>query len=87
METLVKWLYKWRLKMNVSKCCYVIFSKSGRRSNKLRGVESIRLKLNINGENIPYNQNPKFLGVTLNLLTLISTSKTIDAELLNEQPS
>ena len=26
--------------------------------------ESIRLKLNMNGENIPYNPNPKFLGVT-----------------------
>ena len=64
LETLVKWLHKWRLKMNVSKCCYVIFSKSGNRSNKLRGVESIRLKLNMNGENIPYNPNPKFLGVT-----------------------
>ena len=50
--------------MNVSKCCYEIFTKSGNRSNKLRSVESIRLKLNMNGENIPYNPNPKFLGVT-----------------------
>ena len=50
--------------MNVSKCCYIIFTKNGNKSNKSKGVESIRLKLKMNEENIPYNRNPRFLGVT-----------------------
>jgi len=64
LENLVKWLFKWRLKMNVSKCCYIIFTKNGNKSNKSKGVDSIRLKLKMNEENIPYNRNPRFLGVT-----------------------
>jgi hypothetical protein len=30
LENLVSWLFKWRLKMNASKCCYTIFSNTGR---------------------------------------------------------
>ena len=30
IENLVRWLYKWKLKMNASKCCFAIFSKSGK---------------------------------------------------------
>ena len=56
LESLVKWLYKWRLKMNTSKCSYTIFSGIGR--------GQVSFKLLMNKELIPYNKNPMFLGVT-----------------------
>ena len=42
--------------MNATKCCYTIFcgSATGR----------VKLKIILNGEAIPYNPNPVFLGVT-----------------------
>ena len=55
LESLVKWLFKWRLKMNASKCCYTIFSSKGR--------SGISLDLLLNNELIPYNSNPVFLGI------------------------
>jgi len=56
LASLVEWLFKWRLKMNASKCCYTIFSKGGR--------GNLVLDLRLNGESIPYNPNPIFLGIT-----------------------
>ena len=56
LESLVKWLFKWRLKMNASKCSYTIFSGSGSRNNT-------RFDLNINKGKIPYSHNPLFLGI------------------------
>jgi hypothetical protein len=55
IESLVAWLYKWRLKMNAKKCCYTVFS---------RGKHGMRLDIRIKGDPIPYNSNPVFLGVT-----------------------
>ena len=43
LESLVSWLYKWRLKMNASKCCFTIFSKSG------NGFHNLDLFLTLNG--------------------------------------
>jgi len=57
LESLVAWLFKWRLKMNASKCCYTIFSSSGNRS-KIKFVCKLKDGL------IPYNPNPLFLGIT-----------------------
>ena len=57
LESLVSWFYKWRLKMNASKCCFTIFSKSGKGSHKLD------LFPTLNGDPIPYNPNPVFLGI------------------------
>ena len=56
LQSLVDWLFKWRLKMNASKCCYTIFSNGGR--------EGIDFDLSLNNELIPYNPNPVFLGIT-----------------------
>jgi hypothetical protein len=56
LENLVSWLFKWRLKMNASKYCYTIFSNTGR-SNMV-------IDLRLNGDPIPYNPNPIFLGIT-----------------------
>ena len=56
LESLVDWLFKWRLKMNVTKCCYTIFSRGGR--------NGIKFDLQMNGKSIPYTPNPTFLGIT-----------------------
>ena len=56
LQSLVEWLFKWRLKMNTSKCCYTIFSSSGR--------AGICLDLKLKSEPIPYKSNPIFLGIT-----------------------
>ena len=49
LESLVSWQYKWRLKMNASKCCFTIFSKSG------KGSHNLDLFPTLNGDPIPYN--------------------------------
>ncbi len=56
IQSLVDWLFKWRLKMNATKCCYTIFSNSGR--------GGITFDIKLNNEYIPYNSNPIFLGIT-----------------------
>ena len=56
LESLTAWLRKWRLKMNVKKCCYTIFSGGNR--------EGLEFDLRLNGESIPYNSKPVFLGIT-----------------------
>ena len=56
LESLVDWLFKWRLKMNASKCCYTIFSRAGR--------GKVELDFRLSGEPILYNPNPIFLGIT-----------------------
>ena len=56
LESLVEWLFKWRLKMNASKCCYTIFSATGR--------SKLELDLRLKGDSIPYNSNPVFLDIT-----------------------
>ena len=62
LENLVKWLFKWRLKMNAKKCCYTIFSKAGNKNSRF--VKKIVLDLKLNCESIPYDPNPQFLGIT-----------------------
>ncbi len=57
LENLVAWLFKWRLKINASKCNYTIFSGIGSRN-------VTRFDLSISGGKIPYAQNPVFLGIT-----------------------
>ena len=42
--------------MNVKKCCYTIFSSGNR--------EGLEFDLRLNGESIPYNSKPVFLGIT-----------------------
>ena len=42
--------------MNASKCCYTIFSSAGR--------SDMELDLRLKGDQIPYNPNPVFLGIT-----------------------
>ena len=56
LNSLEKWLLKWRLRMSAHKCQHIIFSN---------GNNSIRdLKLELFGEPIPYEAHPRFLGVT-----------------------
>ena len=54
LKNLFSWLYKWRLKMNINKCCYTIFARKGRKE----------LALFLKGERIPYNPNTVFFGIT-----------------------
>ncbi len=62
LDSLVDWLFKWRLKMNAKKCCYTIFSVGGR--------DSTVFDLRLNGDQIPYSQRPVFLGITFDEKTL-----------------
>jgi hypothetical protein len=55
LDSLVSWLYKWRLKMNASKCCYTIFSRGGKKTD---------FDLKLNNDSIPKSKNPVFLGIT-----------------------
>ena len=55
LDSLVEWLFKWRLKMNAKKCCYTIFSGAGK--------SSVSFKLKLKNDVIPYNKNPVFLGI------------------------
>ena len=57
LKSLVDWLFKWRLKMNASKCCYTIFSRVGSRNKD-------KFEINLKDGKIPYNPNPVFLGIT-----------------------
>ena len=57
LESLVAWLFKWRLKMNASKCCYTIFSGGGNKSQ-------VKFNLKLSDGIIPYSSNPIFLGIT-----------------------
>ena len=57
LKNLVKWLFKWRLKMNSKKCCYTIFSGAGSKNKD-------KFDLNLTDGVIRYNKNPVFLGVT-----------------------
>ena len=60
LQTLVDWLFKWRLKINATKCCYIIFSKNGNMASRFGDQNQINLKLKLNSELIPYNSNPLF---------------------------
>ncbi len=57
LQSLVAWLFKWRLKMNSSKCCYTIFSSIGSKNKD-------KFEMKLSDGIIPYNQNPVFLGIT-----------------------
>jgi hypothetical protein len=57
LKDLSSWLFKWRMKMNVNKCSYILFG-----SAKFNRVD---LALFLGNERIPYDPNPIFLGVTL----------------------
>ena len=48
---------KWRLSLAPHKCAQITFSKSVNRNNEA-------LDLVIYGESVPYENNPKFLGIT-----------------------
>jgi hypothetical protein len=56
LAALVAWLFKWRLKMNVEKCSFIIFS------NKSYSNDAFKLKLG--SGLIPYSKSIKFLGIT-----------------------
>jgi hypothetical protein len=56
LQSLVDWLFKWRLKMNAKKCCFTIFAGGN--------GDRLDFDLLLNGESIPYNPNPVFLRIT-----------------------
>jgi len=56
LQSLVRWLYKYPLKMNADKCCYNIFSGNGNKDQAF-------LELNLKNSLIPYNPKPTFLGI------------------------
>ena len=58
LDKLSEWLKCWRLKMSAPKCSFTVFSNGPYRDKK-------ELDLRLSGERIPYNPNPKLLGITL----------------------
>ena len=57
LNKLEKWLFKWRMKMNVDKCNYIIFGSSRLKPEFFQFTFKEKL--------IPYSNNPIFLSVTL----------------------
>jgi hypothetical protein len=53
---LEKWLIKWKMKMSAKKCSYITFTQSNDSFDKFR--------FKLFGADIPYNPNPRFLGIT-----------------------
>ena len=53
-----KLMNKWRMKLSANKTVYTIFNPSKQNMNN-------RIKLTYKGEELPYDNNPKFLGLTL----------------------
>ena len=61
LDHLQIWLNNWRLNISPQKCSYTIYSK-GRAPKRFRDNQ---FQLNINNEQIPINNSPKYLGVTI----------------------
>ena len=57
LKKLEEWLAKWRLKIAAHKCNYIIFCNSNNNKQRFNFI--------INNDSIPYLNNPKFLGITL----------------------
>ena len=72
LKRLEEWQQKWRLTMSASKCSYIIFSNS--RNN----TQSFNFKLN--NEMIPKENNPRFLGTTLDRTLCFKTNSQIIKE-------
>ena len=69
LNTLTKWMGKWRLSFAPHKCNYLVFSK-----NNIN--ESEKLKLRLNNTLLKYDNNPTFLGIRFdNHLTFINQIK------------
>jgi hypothetical protein len=56
LNKLEYWMNQWRLTLAPRKCAYIIFSKS-------RSSASEDLELKLYNESIPFERNPKFLGI------------------------
>ena len=56
LNKLEEWLFKWRMKMAVNKCNYIIFCKKDKKEE---------FNLVMNGQNIPQTKEILFLGVLL----------------------
>ncbi len=56
MENLVAWLYKWKQKINATKCSYIVFAGDGNRNKT-------SFELFIIWARIPFDPNPEFLGI------------------------
>jgi hypothetical protein len=57
LEKLNEWVKRWWLKMSTQKCSYTVFSNGPYKDKK-----DFDLRLAV--ERIPYNPNPKLLGIT-----------------------
>ena len=55
LKDLEPWLCRWKMKISPTKCSYTIFSKRIR--------DSVRIKLKMFDEMIPYAKTIKFLGI------------------------
>ena len=57
LNEIVNWTNKWKMVINVGKCETTIFTKHKKEL-------TYKPNLSMNGEQIPYNKTPKFLGIT-----------------------
>ncbi len=77
LEKLSEWLKRMWLKMSAPKCSYTIFSNGPYKDN-----DAFVLKLS--GEKIPFNPNPKLLGITFDeSLCLNKNSEKIKEKCMN----
>ena len=56
LDQIEEWMSTWRTKLSVTKTVYTVFNKSGRNTP---------LDLKYNEQQLNYERNPKFLGITL----------------------
>ena len=58
LKEVEQWLCKWKMRMSAKKCNYTVFSRNKKQ------ISTLRFKLSLFNEYIPFEKNPTFLGIT-----------------------
>ena len=67
MDQIEPWLQKWRIQINPHKCKAIIYSK------RYRHLKQVVPPLQVSGQNINWNTEVKYLGLTLDRKLLFNT--------------
>ena len=60
LDAIANWTKVWKVDMSPTKCCYTIFTLNPSESNG-----KVTANILLNGQPLPFNPNPTFLGITL----------------------